>query len=255
MIFRRLLFYILGLFPKTLSGTSVLMYHSIGYNSALFSVEPKQFEKQVKYIAEHNIKNFFASDVVYGIQTNTIRPGVCLTFDDGYEDNFLVALPILEAYGIKASFFIATDFIDGYMTTSDGVRIKMASHALLQKVASHPLVELLPHSVTHRKHTTLSDMEITQEIQNSYASVKQMSHKTESIYAYPKGDYDGRVQNIALKAGLKGAFAVVPGIVTRKTNPLSIPRNAISSTTGMAEFRVKITNTIIWYEKIKHSLF
>lgn len=40
------------------------------------------------------------------------RPA-CITFDDGYRDNAEVALPILQRYGVHATFFIATGFLDG----------------------------------------------------------------------------------------------------------------------------------------------
>jgi len=38
---------------------------------------------------------------------------VCITFDDGYADNAEVAAPILAEYGLPATFFIATGFLDG----------------------------------------------------------------------------------------------------------------------------------------------
>jgi peptidoglycan/xylan/chitin deacetylase (PgdA/CDA1 family) len=36
-----------------------------------------------------------------------------ITFDDGYADNFTLALPVLEKYRATATFFVATGFLDG----------------------------------------------------------------------------------------------------------------------------------------------
>ena len=46
---------------------------------------------------------------------------VCLTFDDGYADNYRVALPILQRHGLCATFFIATGFLDGGRMWNDSI--------------------------------------------------------------------------------------------------------------------------------------
>ncbi len=44
-----------------------------------------------------------------------------ITFDDGYEDNVSVAMPILRRHGLTATFFIATGFLDGGRMWNDTV--------------------------------------------------------------------------------------------------------------------------------------
>lgn len=48
------------------------------------------------------------------------RPAV-ITFDDGYRDNYTVALPLLQRHGMRAAFFIATGFMEGGMMFNDRV--------------------------------------------------------------------------------------------------------------------------------------
>lgn len=46
---------------------------------------------------------------------------VSITFDDGYADNALQALPVLEKHGIPATFFVSTGFLDGGRMWNDSV--------------------------------------------------------------------------------------------------------------------------------------
>ena len=45
----------------------------------------------------------------------------CITFDDGYADNAVEALPILQRFGLPATFFVATGFLDGGRMWNDTV--------------------------------------------------------------------------------------------------------------------------------------
>lgn len=45
----------------------------------------------------------------------------CVTFDDGYRDNFEIACPILRRHALSGTFFVATDFLDGGRMFNDTV--------------------------------------------------------------------------------------------------------------------------------------
>ncbi|HEX5127753.1 MAG TPA: polysaccharide deacetylase family protein [Rhodocyclaceae bacterium] len=56
------------------------------------------------------------------LKTGTLPArALAITFDDGYEDNHSVALPLLRKHGLTATFFIATSFIDGGRMWNDTV--------------------------------------------------------------------------------------------------------------------------------------
>lgn len=53
-------------------------------------------------------------EAVRRLSEGRLPPGaLAITFDDGYADNHDVALPVLERYGLNATFFVATGFLDG----------------------------------------------------------------------------------------------------------------------------------------------
>ncbi|MBT9505807.1 polysaccharide deacetylase family protein [Rhodoferax sp.] len=56
------------------------------------------------------------------LQTGTLPArAACITFDDGYADNYHVAMPILKRHGLTATFFIATGFLDGGRMWNDTI--------------------------------------------------------------------------------------------------------------------------------------
>lgn len=46
---------------------------------------------------------------------------LAITFDDGYEDNCSIAMPILRRHGLSATFFVATGFLDGGCMWNDHI--------------------------------------------------------------------------------------------------------------------------------------
>ncbi len=75
-------------------------------------VSPEHFKEHVQFLK--NNFNVISSDEVF----NQLRSGritgnsICITFDDGYADNYTNAKPILEKYNCPATFFISTAFIN-----------------------------------------------------------------------------------------------------------------------------------------------
>ncbi len=64
-----------------------------------------------KYLNKNNIKTIFVKDLY---DKNFILPSnsICLTFDDGYLDNWVYLFPLLKKYNLKATIFINPEFAD-----------------------------------------------------------------------------------------------------------------------------------------------
>ena len=89
-----------------------LVYHGVvEKDSKFFSprhIQRDVFEKQMQYIAE-NFDVICLTDA-FNLYRNNIIPNrktVTISFDDGYLNNLQVALPVLEKYKIKTTFFIS----------------------------------------------------------------------------------------------------------------------------------------------------
>ncbi len=98
------------------SGLLVLNYHRIGvagdsmHDHGLWSASAAAFAEQIR-IFKSQVQVIDPQELPEALSSARGRFGI-ITFDDGYRDNYEVALPILEAQGVKAAFFIATGFID-----------------------------------------------------------------------------------------------------------------------------------------------
>lgn len=57
------------------------------------------------------------------LKSGTLPPrAIVITFDDGYADNFTIACPILVRHGVRATFFVASGFLDGGIMWNDIAR-------------------------------------------------------------------------------------------------------------------------------------
>ena len=96
----------------------VVNYHRIGkpeeakYDAALYEATAEAFSQQVQLLQRryHLVSLAEATELI--LQPSRLRHRhVLITFDDGYRDNFDLALPVLRAHGATAVFFLATSFI------------------------------------------------------------------------------------------------------------------------------------------------
>src|ERR1041385_2031104 len=97
----------------------VITFHRVVDINALYAfdedvigVTPSEFARQLA-ILRANFSRVTITDVIRAIDRGGGLPNnpVLVTFDDGYRDNHDIVLPLLRRYGVKATFFIATDYI------------------------------------------------------------------------------------------------------------------------------------------------
>ncbi len=88
----------------------IFAYHRINpwYKDAL-TVTPETFEKHIKYLLDNGLKP--VSLYQYVEELNQCNRNFCITFDDGFADNFLFAFPVIKRYGIRPIIFLTAHFI------------------------------------------------------------------------------------------------------------------------------------------------
>ncbi len=102
----------------------ILMYHGVSPGS----LTPDSFEEQLVYIARH-FDTYWTSEIPAVMEKlgTLSRPAIVLTFDDGLRNNITFAVPLLEKYGVKATFYLVSDLLDGHsMLWNHEMRCRLA---------------------------------------------------------------------------------------------------------------------------------
>lgn len=97
----------------------VLMYHSVadsfpGYPDPEIVMSTSLLERQLAWLKRRGYETLHLHQLQDGLLGKAPLPrrAVSLTFDDGMLDNWVHVYPLLRKYDMKATFFIATDFIE-----------------------------------------------------------------------------------------------------------------------------------------------
>lgn len=110
--------------PSGKNGLSILIYHRVlARPDPLFpdEIHRDSFSHHLCFLkSAFNVISL--QDAVRLARAGELPPRTaCITFDDGYADNALEALPILQQHGMSATFFVATGFLDGGRMWNDTV--------------------------------------------------------------------------------------------------------------------------------------
>ncbi|USX18014.1 polysaccharide deacetylase family protein [Oxalobacteraceae bacterium OTU3REALA1] len=110
--------------PGGRRGLSIMIYHRV--LAAPDPLFPGEIDRAAFAIQLGLLKSSFnvlaLDEAVRLMRAGRLPPrAACITFDDGYADNAVEALPILQRYGLTATFFVATGFLDGGRMWNDTV--------------------------------------------------------------------------------------------------------------------------------------
>jgi len=151
--------------------------------------------------------------------------GVLLSFDDGFSNNAMNALPILEEAGAPAVFFVTTQHVVDPGDWLPSVRESLQgspeepspaiaqdlyrgmSAEELRRSAAHPLITIGAHSLSHPRLTECDDTRLEAEVAGSRRILQGLTGKQVDLFAYPYGDYDDRVLDLVRSSGFRAAFA------------------------------------------------
>jgi peptidoglycan/xylan/chitin deacetylase (PgdA/CDA1 family) len=211
----------------------ILMYHYIrtvdagsdplGYN---LSVTPEDFDRQMAWLAEqgyHGVRMDTLTRCLGGEVACPANP-VAITFDDGYEDAWSTALPILQRYGLTATFYIISSAVGqpGYMTWEQIAALRDAG------------MEIGAHTVNHYDLTSLDAGTASYEIAQSKSDLEARLNIRVASFCYPTGLYNWAIEEQVRAAGF--ASATTTRWDGDYSDIMALPRRRIAGGTALEGF-------------------
>ena len=214
----------------------IVMLHQVTPHAEAsgMNMPPAKFEQLLQYLVKKRAIFCFVSELdQYEGQSNVFA----LSFDDGFQDNYQYAFPLLKKYNAKATIYLATQ-IEG---------IEKLDTAQIQEMSASGLIEFGAHTQHHVNLLKLSDEEAFAEMQASKKDVEVLVGKCLS-FAYPFGRFNEKHQQMAKKIGFKNAVSTRKKVEAyTETNQFNIPRvsthgamNALQMRIALAKGRYKL---------------
>lgn len=153
------------------------------------------------------------------------KKNICLTFDDGYQDNHDIAYPLLKRLEVPFAVYVTTGFIDNRLPmwwyASERLGITTES---LKALDADPLCTIGAHTVSHPRLDTLSLDDQQKEIAQSRQELETLLGHPILHFSYPHGAYNADTLTIVKQLSFRTALCAWGGTVRRGANPLTLPR-------------------------------
>jgi len=241
-IYRKLIVY------KKKKEIPILAYHRVIESSSEAGrhgiyVTRENFDWQMGYLKKkgfitltfRDYANLTEDDKKYGKH-------IILTFDDGYEDNYRVAFPILSKYGFKATIFLVagreTNDWDKGQSSEPELRLLSREEILEMKKYG---IEFGSHTLTHPDLTKIPLEAAIKEIFESKKRIEEIIQDKVINFAYPYGKPSQNLKKIVEQAGYKFGIATDSGSAALDEDWFEIRRIILFPKTGKRSFKRKVS--------------
>ncbi|WP_340677202.1 polysaccharide deacetylase family protein [Paraglaciecola sp.] len=202
----------------------ILLYHHVSEQTpAVTSVSPEVFREHLAYLAKHH-KVLPLKTIIDAISHHQPLPdkAVAITFDDGYDNIFAKAHPLLKEFGFPYTVFINPPLIDSVSYQLSWQQVKtMASEGA--SFANHGNY----HDHLLAKHASESDQQwlkrVLTDVEQAEDTLKQQLGYSLKYFAYPYGEFNLSLKNALRERGYVG-FAQISGAVASYSDLGALPR-------------------------------
>jgi len=242
----------------------VLMYHHINPHSGdTVTVTPEIFNEQMDFLAQEGYKTLSADELLAFIkgEVSFRQKAVAITFDDGWFDNYLYAVPVLKRHRFKATFFVITARVEaaskdgrqGWGTVPEHETAKKLIQGgeaervvlgwnMIKELAQNGLFRFYSHTITHRRCGDLTLPELQAEVVGSKASIEKELGVGCDYLCWPYGSFSAETLAAAKNAGYNATFTTVDGFCEPGSDPFMIQRIDVGNSVQWLKARLSEGN-------------
>jgi peptidoglycan/xylan/chitin deacetylase (PgdA/CDA1 family) len=233
--------------PRESATLPILMYHHVDdVPRILFdrqridlTVSPLAFRRQLELIEANGARSVSLADLMHYLRGGEPLPerAVVLTFDDGYDDNYRVAYPLLRQFGMSATFFVVANLVGkpGYMTWEQLREMQLNGMAVESHSLDHVDLAIQPRA------------ELQHQLSESRRVLERGLLRPVRYLNYPSGRYTPAVIAAARTAGYEAAVTVNHGFVQERARPYELSRVRIKGADTVESLAAKMVPTFWKY--------
>ena len=250
------------LVPDSHGGVTILGYHLVGGGTeSPIDLPLEVFRQQMdelRRLAE--VCNLDRALELLGQDPPSETHAVVLTFDDGYQNFYKNAWPVLQEYRFPAILYVQVDFL----TDLQGGPIRQAgrfpplSWAQLRELAANELITIGSHSCSHADLRALNGSALEHELKDSKSVLEEQVAQVIDSFCYPRGQWSASVER---QVAAHYRTAVIRGGRTMRPADLLLHRlERVPIRRDMPVSLRPVVEASVWLEewcasKIRHTLF
>lgn len=211
---------IFNIFKRDNNEIIILMYHRVNNEiKKELAVKKENFIWHMDYLKRKKYNIISMDEAYFRIRTNSINGRyLVLTFDDGYEDYYYNAFPVLKEYNFPSIIYIVPGYIETekvFWWDRELGESRLMDWSMLIELSKSGIVDLGSHTLNHMDLDKVKGDDLIAEIRDSKKMIEEKTGCKVIHFSYPRGIYD-RVSEDIIKKFYATGVVIYNGVEINK---------------------------------------
>jgi peptidoglycan/xylan/chitin deacetylase (PgdA/CDA1 family) len=207
----------------------------------IYAIHDDTFEAQMRFLRDNGHTTLSLDELLAIREGGRSLPpkSLAITFDDGYESNYTLALPALKRHGHRATIFTVLEPDDYTRRQVEGID-RFLNHDQMREL-DRSGVAIESHTVTHCVLSELDEQTARHELAESKRRLSEILGRPVRHLAIPRSGQNRRVLSMAREAGYVTVCGNCKGSSNGWSSLFSLPRIVIERDMSLPDFRRALT--------------